>query len=81
MIRQTLYITILVALCGIFLAGCASFGPAAVAQDRFEYTDAISESWKRQMLLNIVKLRYRDAPIFLDVSSVINQYALVPQSC
>jgi hypothetical protein len=28
------------------------------------------------MLLNLVKLRYGDAPVFLDVASVINQYAL-----
>lgn len=40
------------------------------------YTTAISDSWKRQMLLNIVKIRYGDAPVFLDVASVINQYSL-----
>jgi hypothetical protein len=28
------------------------------------------------MLLNIVKIRYGDAPIFLDVASIINQYSL-----
>jgi hypothetical protein len=28
------------------------------------------------MLLNMVKIRYGDAPIFLDVASVINQYAV-----
>ena len=28
------------------------------------------------MLLNMVKIRYGDAPVFLDVTSVINQYAL-----
>ena len=27
------------------------------------------------MLLNMVKIRYGDAPVFLDVTSVINQYA------
>jgi hypothetical protein len=56
------------------LAGCAAFGPTTVNRDRFDYTAAIADSWKRQMLLNIVKIRYGDAPIFLDVASVINQY-------
>ncbi len=59
-----------------FLPACSPIGPNTVARDRLEYTDAISESWKRQMLLNIVKLRYADAPVFLEVSSVISQYAL-----
>ena len=58
------------------LSACSGIGPATVARDRFDYTAAISESWKRQMLLNIVKLRYGDAPIFLDVASIINQYQL-----
>jgi hypothetical protein len=58
------------------LSGCSGIGPGTVARDRFDYTAAISESWKRQMLLNIVKLRYGDAPIFLDVASIINQYQL-----
>ena len=56
------------------LSGCASIGPGTVARDRFDYTTAISDSWKAQMLLNVVKLRYGDAPVFLDVASVINQY-------
>jgi hypothetical protein len=63
----------LTALCMI-LAGCAALGPTTVNRDRFDYTAAIADSWKRQMLLNIVKIRYGDAPIFLDVASVINQY-------
>jgi hypothetical protein len=59
----------------MMLAGC-SMASRTIARDRFELTGAISESWKHQMLLNLVKLRYGDAPVFLDVASVITQYAL-----
>jgi hypothetical protein len=58
------------------LSGCASIGPGTVARDRFDYITAISSSWKAQMLLNLVKLRYGDAPVFLDIASVINQYGI-----
>jgi hypothetical protein len=58
------------------LSGCAGIGPPTVDRDRFDYVSAISESWKRQTLLNLLKTRYLDAPVFMDVSSVINQYAL-----
>ncbi len=58
------------------LVSCAPIGPPTIARDRFDYTTAIADSWKRQMLLNIVKIRYGDAPIFLDVASIINQYSL-----
>ncbi|MCF6153986.1 MAG: hypothetical protein E3K36_01795 [Candidatus Brocadia sp.] len=58
------------------LTGCTGIGPRSLSRDRFDYTTAISDSWKDQMLLNMVKLRYADAPVFLDVNSVISQYAL-----
>jgi hypothetical protein len=47
--------------------------------DRFDYTQTLSDSWKQQMLVNIVKLRYGDTPVFLEVASVINQYAVETQ--
>jgi hypothetical protein len=55
------------------LSGCASIGPSTVMRDRFDYVTAISDSWKSQMLFNLVKLRYGDAPVFLDIASVITQ--------
>ncbi len=58
----------------LLLSGCTGIGPGTVARDRFDYTTAISDSWKSQLLLNMVKLRYGDTPIFLDVASVINSY-------
>jgi hypothetical protein len=59
----------------LLAAGCGGIGPHTVPNDRFDYTEAISSSWKQQMLVNMVKLRYGDTPVFLDVVSVINQYA------
>ena len=64
------------ALLLLVLTGCSSVGPNSVARDRFDYTTSVADSWKRQMLLNIVKIRYGDAPIFLDVASITNQYSL-----
>jgi hypothetical protein len=63
---------------GIFglvtLTGCGVLGPASVVRDRFNYNNAIGESWKNQLLQNLVKIRYTDMPVFLEVSSVVNQY-------
>jgi len=58
------------------MTGCAPIGPHSIARDRFDYNAAIADSWKRQMLFNLVKMRYGDAPIFLEVVSVVNQYSL-----
>ncbi len=64
------------ALLMLYLTGCATIGPGSVTRDRFAYTDAISQSWQKQMLLNMVKIRYSDSPVFLEVASIISQYGL-----
>lgn len=58
------------------LPGCVRVTPGRVNLDRMDYGQVIAESWKRQTLLNVVRTRYADAPVFLDVSSVINTYSL-----
>jgi hypothetical protein len=59
----------------VWVCGCAAkVGPRSLAHDRFDYSAAITQSWKEQMLLNMVKLRYMDPPMFLDVQQVVQQY-------
>ena len=56
------------------LCGCSSMGPERMGIDRSDYAAHLRETNKDQMLLNIVAMRYGDAPLFLEVSSVISQY-------
>ena len=64
------------ALVGALLTGCKHIGPKTVAVDRFDYSTAIADSWKQQTLLNIVKLRYMDLPVFVDVASIVAGYSM-----
>jgi hypothetical protein len=58
------------------LVGCTSIGPATVARDRFDYNGEVARSWKEQILLNIVKCRYLDVPVFLDISQIVSGYTV-----
>lgn len=65
-----------VCLVVLALAACSGLGPTTIPRDRFDYNAAISDSWKDQTLLNIVKLRYADVPLFVEVASVVSGYSL-----
>ena len=61
----------------ILIAGCTtSYGPRTIPGARFDYNEAISRSWDDQLLLNLVRLRYRDNPLFVDVSSITASYSV-----
>lgn len=75
-IERTIRVLLVTFVSVLLFAGCTGIGPQTIARDRFDYVSAISDSWKRQTLLNLIKTRYLDAPVFMDVVSVINQYAL-----
>ena len=74
--RAGLGICVLLAVLAM-VTGCRhSIGPKTVQRDQFDYAQALRDAGKEQMLLNMVGLRYSEAPMFLRVTSVINQYSL-----
>ena len=65
---------LLIAAAFFLISGCAAQGAKRVPRDRFDYNAAIAQSTREQMLLNIVRSRYLEVPVFLTVSSVLTQY-------
>ena len=58
-------------LCGILaLTACHSMGPQSIKQSHGLYGEAIATSLNEQFLQNLVRLRYRESPYFLEVGSV-----------
>jgi hypothetical protein len=59
------------------LSGCVHpMGPRLLIQDRALYSGSVSDSWKEQTLLNIVKTRYLDPPVFVDIGNIVASYSL-----
>ena len=64
------------ALLALLAAGCAAVGPQRLDMDQMGYTSVLGEGLKRQMLLNMVRLRYADVPAFVSASQLISGYTL-----
>ena len=65
---------VLVVALGLSLSGCGTIAPEVISRDRVNFSHELTVSWQRQLLLNIVKLRYLDMPMFMDVSQVVAGY-------
>jgi fermentation-respiration switch protein FrsA (DUF1100 family) len=49
-------------------------GPVAVSQTRMRYNEVYRATNDEQLLLNIVRLRYADSPIFIDLANITSQF-------
>lgn len=58
----------------LFLNACTQFGPTLVKAGRNDYNVAVSQTASEQTLLNLVRLRYSDNPLWLNVGSVTTQF-------
>lgn len=62
---------------GVFLTvlnGCSQLGPGRIEIGRGHYNVVVQQTDNEQMLLNLVRLRYRDTPFFLQVASVSTNF-------
>src|SRR5262249_56559964 len=63
-------------LSGLLTSDCTTgLGPKAVRSERPDYNKQIVRSADAEMLLNIVRLRYNDTPLFLELGGVVAQYS------
>jgi len=53
-------------------AGCV--GPAAVRSTRMRYNEVIRSTNDEQLLMNLVRLRYADSPVFVDLPNITSQF-------
>jgi hypothetical protein len=63
----------LVAAC---LAASGCLGPTAVRSTRMRYNEVVRSTNDEQLLMNLVRLRYADSAIFLDLPSITSQFEL-----
>ena len=74
----------LATICLLLLSGCCCrVGPNHMEEDTLCYNHAVQTSTDKQVLLNLVRLRYHDTPSFLDVGVIsagydINRSAKLP---
>ncbi len=59
-------------------AGCLhpKIGPSSLPRDRSLYSVSLADSWKELTLLNIVKMRYLDPPVYVDIGNIVSSYTL-----
>lgn len=64
----------LLALFALVASSGGCLGPKAVGFTRTRYNEAYRATNDEQLLLNIVRLRYADSPVFIDLPNITSQF-------
>ena len=65
------WVGVLLVVC-IGATGC--LGPTAVRYTRMRFNEVMRDTNDEQLLMNIVRLRYADSPVFVDLPSITSQF-------
>lgn len=68
---RTFHLVFVLAFC-ISTMGC--FGPMALQHSRLRYNESYRLTNDQEILLNIVRLRYADSPVFIDLPNITSQF-------
>lgn len=60
----------------LICAGCSSFGPGKIKNTHPQYNDALSSALDQQLLTNLVRLKYRENPLFLEISNITESHTI-----
>lgn len=69
--RSLLGLTVL-----FLVAGCSFYGPDSIRATRADYNMMIQQTNDQELLLNLVRLRYRDNPYFMSVERIASSFDL-----
>ncbi len=73
---RTLFTMSLLGICVVGLPSGCQLGPASLRVSHAEYNEAIQRASAEQLLLNLVRLKYREVPMVLDVGSISAQFEI-----
>lgn len=61
----------------LLVTGCATgAGPRLIHSENLDYNNQLVRTMDEQLLLNVVRTRYLDTPLFLEMGNVVVQYSL-----
>lgn len=66
----------LTAAATLVLTACGPYGGATIEADHQPYNESVVGSLNQQLLLNLVRLKYRDNPYFIEIGSVTASHSV-----